>query len=270
MLAGLSWDMRARARVWGCGLLWSACAGAPAEPAVENTPADPPPVRVLVTAFHDWEDLGEPANIWRCRDNPSCRLLVGAAVDQRPTTFSGPLVERLRAPGATSADRPIEWTFTTMPVTWGAFDALADYTSHDVVVHLGLGVYDRFDVLQLEDGAFNRRRGADAAGRELDEPIVPEDPAVVGAPPATPVQARVAALAGRTFGAYTVTVAAARESNSYLCNETHFRALKSLAAARAAGSRLERVHFLHLPYPREGDYASLADGVAGVLLALVE
>jgi hypothetical protein len=219
-------------------------------------------MRVLVTGFNDWEDLGEPPQLWRCRDNPSCRLLVGEAAEGRPETLAGPLVRRLEA-----AAPELEWRFATMPVTWGVYGELDEELTRDVdvVVDIGLGVYDRFDVLQLEAGAFNLARGTDAAGAARDraiaagaEPVLPDPPAVA---------AKIEALAGRRFGRYELVVAEAREGNSYLCNETHYRALSSLGEAdKDAGPR--EAYFLHIPYAEDGDYEALAEGVAGVVLAL--
>ena len=37
------------------------------------------PVRVLITGFNDWRDLAAPSDIWRSQENPSSRLLLGAA-----------------------------------------------------------------------------------------------------------------------------------------------------------------------------------------------
>ena len=47
---------------------------------------------------------------------------------------------------------------------WGT-SGTCDLLSYDLVVHLGLGVYDSRDVLLLERGAYNERRGLDALGR---------------------------------------------------------------------------------------------------------
>jgi len=215
------------------------------------------PMRVLVTGFNDWRELGEPPNLWRCRDNPSCRLLLGDVHEARPDEYGGPLVARLQAAAA-----EVDWRFATMPVTWGAFADVP--TDVDVIVNIGLGVYDRFDALQLEAGAYNLRRGADAAGVEQPGPIGGEADPVLEAP--IPIVGRLASLAGRTVAGYTVVVADAREDNSYLCNETHYHALSALA--RGDG-RLREVYFLHIPHAEDGDYAGLADGVSGVILRLL-
>lgn len=216
------------------------------------------PMRVLVTGFNDWRELGDPPNVWRCRDNPSCRLLLGAPHDAKPQTHEGPLVERLRrrAPD-------IEWSFATMPVTWEAFAAVPDDV--DVIINLGLGVYDRFDALQLEAGAYNLRQGADAAGQERSEAISIGASEVLAAPSDSPIAARIGALAGRTMAGYEILVAPARSENSYLCNETHYHALSALHAGHGA---LREVYFLHIPYAEAGDHDALAEGVAAVVLEL--
>ena len=225
------------------------------------THSEQPPLRVLLTGFNDWKDLGDPPAIWRCRDNPSCRLLIGAEQGAEPSSFEGPLVTRLRERAP-----QVEWRFATMPVTWEVFAAVPEDV--DVIINMGLGVYDRFDALQLEAGAYNLRRGPDAAARALDEAIDAGGPTVLEAPADSEISRRIAALEGQTLAGYEVTVAAAREANSYLCNETHFRALSALHGA-SEDARLREVYFLHIPYAREGDYESLADGVSKVVLGLL-
>jgi hypothetical protein len=230
----------------------AAVTGAPPPPAAEGRR-----LRVLVTGFHDWEGLGEPPDLWRCRDNPSCRLLVGrATAETRPTRLEGPLVRRLRE-GAPD----VAFTFRTLPVTWNAF---ADVPGgYDVIVNVGLGVYDRLDALQLERGAYNLRRGGDAAGTRVRAPIDPSASTTRPAPPT--VAARLDALGGRRFEGYDLLVADAREGNAYLCNETHWHALGALG--RVEG--LQEVYFLHIPYADGDDYDRLAAGVGGVILALL-
>ena len=241
-----------------------------ATPMPQSQPAAVPtesrPLRVLVTGFNDWKELGDPPNVWRCRDNPSCRLLLGDEATTEPTAFEGPLVQRLRD-STSSAERPVQWTFATLPVTWEVAKAAPRYENHDVVVHVGLGVYDRLDTVFVEDGAFNRRHGTDAAGRALDEPIVAEVGQVL-APPHATITERVRALDGERFADYRVEVKAAREANSYLCNETHFWALRAVQDANASGGRLRAAYFVHIPYAADGDYESLAAGIAGIVKAL--
>ncbi len=253
-------------------------ASVPAEAAVSRLAFDADeghgasqPLRVLVTGFNDWKDLGEPPNLWRCRDNPSCRLLLGAETLRRPTTHAGPLVARLRAVGASDEARPIEWSFATMPVTWGIAETLPEYESYDVVVHLGLGVYDNFDTFKLEDGAFNARRGEDAAGSPSDEEIAPTHAErVLDADARTGIARRVRALDGAVYGAYTVDVVRARPENAYLCNETHFWAIARVNDSVERGERLRQAYFVHIPYAKDGDYGTLADGVAGLIATLLE
>lgn len=213
------------------------------------------PVRVLVTGFNDWRELGDPPNVWRCRDNPSCRLLLGDAHDAQPQTHAGPLVQRLEA-----AAPDVEWRFATMPVTWEVFARVP--TDVDVIINIGLGVYDRFDALQLEAGAYNLRAGADATGVDKPGPIDADSPTTLAAP--SPIAERIASLAGRSVAGFAVLVADARADNSYLCNETHFHALSAVGQ----GS-LREVYFLHIPYAKNDDYAALADGVAKVVLGLL-
>jgi hypothetical protein len=235
----------------------------PTTPSTAFEPAAPThqPMRVLVTGFNDWRGLGDPPNVWRCRDNPSCRLLVGDPLELAPSEFSGPLVDRLAA-----SDPTIEWRFATLPVTWGAFAEVP--SDVDVIVNIGLGVYDRLDAVQLEAGAYNLREGADAAASERPGPIADTAESVLAAPADSPIAARLAGFAGRTVAGYEVLVAPARPENSYLCNETHYFALSTLADPSARG-QLDAVYFLHIPYANDGDYPALADAVAGVILGLV-
>jgi hypothetical protein len=210
---------------------------------------------VLVTAFHDWHELGDPPNVWRCRDNPSCRLLVGEERMERPRELEGPLVHYLR-----ESAPEVDFTFRTMTTEWGAFSDVP--RELDLVVNLGLGVYDHADRLQLERGAINLRRGRDAGGRELAGPIEPGAPRV-RMPPAA-VRARIDALQGRTFHGFEVQVARARRSNSYLCNETHWYALGAL------GDRPREAYFVHIPHAKNGDYDRLTHALGDLVLALIE
>lgn len=229
----------------------------------EPVPSSDAPLRVLVTGFNDWKELGDPPNTWRCRDNPSCRLLVGDPLVDAPTTFEGPLVSALdRAAG----ERNVEWSFATMPVTWGVTAERTPYGDHDVVVHIGLGVYDRDDEIFVEAGAFNLRKGTDAAGDAVEEPILAGKPDVLDAPPA--VAAVVANVDGQSFGAMRARAMPARVENTYLCNETHTLALDAVASSQASGGRLHAAYFVHIPQPKDDDWAALADSVAGVVVAL--
>ena len=213
-------------------------------------------MRVLVTGFNDWRDLGETPNVWRCRDNPSGRLLVGDERHDRPDAFDGPLPTRLR-----SARPSIDWRFATMPVVWDAIASVGDDV--DVMINLGLGVYDRDDVLQLEVDAFNLLGGTDASGQPRKQAIDSGGGDVLTAPRA--VAGKINRLIGQNFGRYTVTTKPARADNCYLCNQTHYLALKRVAG----DGPLTEAYFVHIPYAAGGDYESLTDGVAGLVLALV-
>ena len=213
-------------------------------------------MHLLLTGFYDWRDLGAPPLLDRCRDNPSCRLT------------RGPLLPLLTAE---AARRGHALTTQNLPVTWGAAERL-DLALYDAVVHLGLGIYDRHDELWVEEGAWNGRRGVDAAGAGRDERIG-EGPQTL--PPTSRAAARLQALHTLTLPhGFRALPKPARESNAYLCNETHFRALTA-AHARAASERPLDAYFVHIPYAPpdaqevgEGERA-LAEAVAALVGWLV-
>lgn len=131
------------------------------------------PIRVLVTGFCDWKGL--QGDLWRVRENPSGRLLVGTpqtTANASCDNADGELPRRLRALRDVAAPtRPIEWTFRLKPVVWDFPDLEASPTPfcaeclhYDYVVHLGLGVYDRKDTILVERGAVNAMRGTDVRG----------------------------------------------------------------------------------------------------------
>jgi len=235
----------------------------PVPPVADPAPRSEP-LRVLVTGFNDWKDLGDPPNLWRCRDNPSCRLLVGDALVEVPAEFDGPLVSALNT---AAGDRDIAWSFSTLPVTWGVTAERTPYTEHDVVVHVGLGVYDRDDELFVEAGAYNLRKGTDAAGKSAQEPIFESEPEVVEASPK--VAAAVQAVDGRTFGTMQARTMPARPQNTYLCNETHSIALDAVRRSQAEGGSLDAAFFVHIPQPVGEEWDRLAESVAGVVIALI-
>ncbi|GEM_PF-1632149 len=242
-------------------------AGGPGGLSVDSERAGGTPddrLRVLVTGFNDWRELGDPPELWRCRDNPSCRLLVGPAYTGRPEDYRGPLVGALR-----DVAPEIDWQFETFPVTWGEFEAFPKH-DFDVVVNLGLGIYDRRDTLQVEVGAFNLNTGDDARGQARTGPISEGDPDQLWAPADSPVAARIAAAVSRPAAEFTVRSAEARAENSYICNETHYAALRALSDG--GHPNLEAVYFLHLPYAAEDDddHAKLAGGVAVLISRLVD
>lgn len=214
-------------------------------------------MRVLITGFNDWHDIHDARELWRCRDNPSCRLLIGAEATGEPRSFEGPLATRLRG-----AAPQIEWTFRTMPVTWGVF--AEPPPGFDVIINIGLGVYDTDAALQLERGAYNLHQGSDAAQQPASGPIDASKPELVL--PSDAMLTTIDALAGRTLAGYAIRVAAARPDNSYLCNETHFYAL----AEQARSGSPRAVYFLHIPQPSaSGGFDALAEAVALLVLELV-
>jgi len=152
---------RVRVATRGCAagftLAASGCTGQSRAQAPEPAPrVARRPLRVLITGFHDWREL--EGNVWRCRDNPSCRLIYGAACPTPPIERRGPLVAALAAQGLDAS-----FDFVTMPTLWSTAAGL-DLLAYDVVVHMGLGVYDSHTTLLLECGAYNERRGTDASG----------------------------------------------------------------------------------------------------------
>ena len=231
--------------------------------------------RVLITGFHDWRELD--GNIWRCRDNPSCRLILGECCASPPISRNGPLPQALRA----SVDA--DFTFVTLPVLWGASAGL-DLLSYDLVIHMGLGVYDRHDTILVENDAYNLRQGQDALAHSP-----PGHTIEMGAPQVlvqgSAMQGRYAALAANASaalpGGFVLSLAPARVSNSYICNETHWRALKARERAEVEapslspsshGAVLGASYFVHLPYARddEKDHRQLAAAVAEVIRRIVQ
>eukprot|EP00929_Paragymnodinium_shiwhaense_P028813 TRINITY_DN16630_c0_g1_i3.p1 TRINITY_DN16630_c0_g1~~TRINITY_DN16630_c0_g1_i3.p1 ORF type:complete len:343 (+),score=66.38 TRINITY_DN16630_c0_g1_i3:67-1095(+) len=215
-------------------------------------------LHVLVTGFHDWRDLGETPNLWRCRDNPSCRLLLGGPCDAPPVRRDGELPKLLRK------ELPnVDFSFQTLTTTWETSRSL-DLHTFDAVVHLGLGVYDCRDKILVEDGAYNKRDGKDALGKLPASgwmEFLASETCESGR-----MHAVVQALDGRTLGGYQVEAAPARPGNRYICNETHWRALRALedaeklppATARGdcGGRRLRGCFFVHIPLPDKTEFAS--------------
>lgn len=246
-----------------------------------------PPLRVLVTGFLDWREL-EKGNVWRCRDNPSCRLLLGAPCTTPPIVRGGPLPQQLAAT-CTGA----EFTFQVLPTLWGTTAGI-DLLAFDVVIHMGLGVYDSHDHILLEHGAYNMRARPDAAGADADGQAI-EYGASMHLVSNESMLARYASVlrgdSDKLAGDYALCTAAARPTNTYICNEAHYRALKAVAAASQEGAsppaspassshnnsnggripRLRAAYFVHLPYPREHDpgHVELAAAVAELVGRIV-
>ena len=228
------------------------------QPPSETTPRRP---RVLITGFHDWRELEN--NIWRCRDNPSCRLLFGPPSASPPVERAGPLVRALKSLEA-------DFSFHSLPVIWGTAGA-CDPLTFDLVVHMGLGVYDTTDKILLECGAYNERRGNDALGKPAGHTMDAGAPQVLMD---ETMRANVTALDGsRLPGGHTVEMAMARPANTYICNETNWRALKAVAHAKAnPDCRLKHAYFVHLPYATSTDetHEQLAASVAALIRGMLQ
>ena len=219
------------------------------------------PRRVLITGFYDWKNLGDPPELERCHDNPSCRVLAGQGVGARG--FRGPLARRLKA--RLEYDPHTRVDFELLPVTWGSASRL-DRAQYELVIHLGLGVYDSFDHIKVERGAYNLRRGRDAAGQSRDEQI--ESSAELTLAPDDAIQSGLKrVMKVKLPKPFQAELALAREGNAYLCNETHYTALSQLYSARRGA--LREVYFLHIPHAEDGDDAPLSDALAVMIGALL-
>ena len=293
------------------------------------------PIRVLVTGFCDWKGL--QGDLWRVRDNPSGRLLVGAARAAASADCVGSVVgggvvgggvvggdvcgelpRRLRAlRDAAAPTRPVQWTFRLKPVVWDYPDAAPSPTpfcgeclGYDYVVHLGLGVYDRTDEILVERGATNLARGADvrgvrrggaggddraaaaavavAAGGAAGSgkaalPVIDAHFGHVLLPPThnafmAGALARVERGGGGSGGGmalpggFVARIAEARDANSYLCNQTNWKALRALhlASAPPQPGRLKGAFFLHIPYAeRDDEFGPLAAALTSLIATLL-
>ncbi len=224
------------------------------DPAGVHGPRRP---KLLVTGFCDWRDLGDPPTIWRCRDNPSGRLLTGAVTEDRAPPLQGPLAEGLRRAEDLDVDLAL------LPVTWGAFAALPPIADYDAVFHIGLGSEQDDDQILLETGATNLRERQDALGEAPPTALIePGGPAIRLLLP--DMEAAVRALAGRRLGDYRLLAAEPRPSNVFLCNETLFLTLTAAAAA----PRPVRATFVHIPASDAAALGPLSSVLLGLLRVL--
>ena len=218
--------------------------------------------RVLITGFYDWRDLGDPPALQRCRDNPSCRVLTGAGVG--PRDLKGPLATLLRSHFMDRADVHIE--FRLLTVTWGSATQIT-LDDYDQVIHLGLGVYDSFHRVLIESGAYNHRDGTDAAGHQVDDPIVVNADKILS--PSKRVRAGLQrALNASLPSPFKLVKIDARRSNTYLCNETHYRALNWIQSYPR--SRLKEAYFVHIPHREGDDDQELARALSPIITSLID
>ena len=220
-----------------------------------------PTHKVLITGFYDWSDLGDPPTFDRCRDNPSCRILAQEGIG--PRHFNGPLTTLLRSQIA--AQTQINLEFRLLPVTWGSATILT-LDKYDQVIHLGLGVYDRFHQILIESGAYNYRDGIDAAGQQRLERIIPNAPKII-LPPKAVRHGLQRALNSSLTSPFKLKVIDARRSNTYLCNETYYQALTWLT--NHPQKRLKEAYFLHIPHREADDDQPLAQALAQVIISLI-
>ena len=184
-------------------------------------------LNILVTGFSDWRDTAD--NVWRCRDNPSSRLLVGESCAAPPLERRGALVRALSA-----ALPDCSFNFQVLATTWGTANGL-DYSGYDLVLHIGLGVYDSTSRLVLERGVYNMRNGKPDAARDCRSGALVEG---AGSTLAFDLMAgRLQELVSSAAlpHSFELVVKPARPKNTFICNETHHRALSAVAAGAASG-----------------------------------
>ena len=217
--------------------------------------------RILVTGFYDWRDLGTPPQQTRCRDNPSCRILATEGVGER--NFSGLLAQQLKT-WSQSQKPKIQIDFALLPVTWDTLNTLPR-KRYQTIIHLGLGVYDSFHRILIEDGAYNWRKGVDAIGVSREEVIQVAAPTVL--PPPSQVAKGIAkALNLQLSSPFYLVKATARKDNVYLCNSTYYEALHSIIKQQDTD---REAYFLHLPHREGQSDQALANAVFEVIQGLI-
>lgn len=217
---------------------------------------------ILVTGFYDWRDLGTPPQQTRCRDNPSCRILATEGIGAR--TFSGPLAQLIEKWGQKQRSN-IQIDFVLLPVTWETLGTLPR-NRYQTIIHLGLGVYDSFHRILIEDGAYNWRKGVDAIG------ISHEGVIKVGAPSVLPVPSQVTLGISRALNTqlpkpFHLVKATARKDNIFLCNSTYYEALDHLNQDKKSSDR--EAYFIHIPHRETESDIDLSTAVFEVIKALL-
>ena len=213
-------------------------------------------LRVLITGFNDWHSIN--GNVWKCCENPSCRLLLGCACDSPPEygKREGELPKELE-----KNMKDVKFSYTTLPTIWGTGAVIAG-DNYDIIIHLGLGKYDENEIV-LEDGAFNYRKGEDAIGYNCDAPISENSSHIKIKSQSEIVQhLHNSSLPNN----YKITTLPARMDNTYICNETYYRTLGAVE-----DGRLQAGYFIHIPTKRDSDdgFDKLAGAISDVIQKLI-
>jgi pyrrolidone-carboxylate peptidase len=217
--------------------------------------------KVLITGFYDWRELGVPPQTRRCKDNPSCRVLAGEGIGERD--FKGGLSVKLQS--LFQHNPSIKISFQLLPVTWESLGSL-ERTRYDTFIHLGLGVYDSFHKILIEDGAFNYYSGIDAKGHSLDRMIYIDRAEILQASPN--IQKGIErALQTKLPEPFTIVRAKARRDNTYLCNATHYEALEFISSAKR--EQTVEAYFIHIPHSEGGSDEALALALLEVIKQLI-
>jgi hypothetical protein len=239
-------------------------------------------VRCLVTGFNDWRNMTCFQDIWRSEENPSSRVIIGPACKIPPLEKNGPLVKYLTKGVFSSSHFEINWSFVTIPTLWSTSRCL-DLFFYDVVIHLGLGVYDSNKKILLEHGAYNGRlAAADASGNMPPNTIIDQKSGEV-LDVSESRQEIIESFEDLDLpNGFKVNIARARKENTYICNETHFNSIKAVKqsdenlkmlseGSSASSFRLRNSFFIHIPYPEhEGNYDELAGAVGKLIQLLIE
>ena len=221
---------------------------------------------VLVTGFYDWRDLGTPPQQTRCRDNPSCRILAKEGIGARE--YLGPLANLLKDWNKSQKPK-VQLEFALLPVTWEALGNIPR-ERYQTIIHLGLGVYDSFHRILIEDGAYNFRKGKDAIGVSHKEEIEVKAPVVLQAPLQV-AQGIQRALKAQLPKPFHLVKASARKDNVYLCNSTYYEALKSLAQDKNKAQQFKKeAYFIHIPHREGKSDMTLSTAVFEIIKALLD
>lgn len=197
---------------------------------------------ILITGFYDWHHLGVPPNVKRCRDNPSCRVLANEGIDHRG--FNGPLAKLIKKWSKEEVDKKV--TFALLPVTWSSLDQLDHHRFH-TIIHLGLGVYDSYHRILIENGAYNLHHGTDALGEKRESLIQAHKPEVLKATSVI-TDGIKRALRHPLPQPFNLIQTEARRDNTYLCNATYYN---TLLEVRKHPELNKEAYFIHIPH-REG------------------